>query len=53
MLEHCLGLVVEAAIPEGGDQVTDGFSLNADVWCQDVVAYCQLAGNYDHAVPVE
>lgn len=53
MLEHRLSLVVEAPVSERSDQVTDGFPLNTDVWCQDVIAYCQLAGDYDHAISVE
>lgn len=53
MLEHRLGLVEEAAVFEGGDQVADGFALDADVGGDHVVAYCEHAGDYLHGAAVE
>lgn len=50
---HCFGLVVEAAVAEGGDEVADGLALDADVWGEDVVADCYLAGDDDYVVAVE
>ena len=53
MLEHRLGLVEEAAVFEGGDQVADGFALDANVGCDHVVTYCEHAGDDLHSAAVQ
>lgn len=53
MLEHCFGLVEEAPVLEGGDEIADGFAFDAYCGCGDVVADCEHAGDDDHAAAVE
>lgn len=53
VLQHCLGLVEEPAVLEGGDQVRDGFAFDADLRGEHVVAYCEHAGDDDYRASVQ
>lgn len=53
MLRHGLGLVVEAAVAEGGNEITDGLALDTDVWGEDIVTDGDLAGYNDHIIAME
>ena len=53
VLEHGFGLVEEAAGLEGGDEVFDGFALDADLRREHVVAYREHAGDDDVGAAVE
>lgn len=53
VLEHGLGLGEEAAVFEGGDEVADGFALDADGGREDVVADGEHAWDYYHGPPVQ
>lgn len=53
MLEHGLGLVVEPAIAQRGNQVAYGLALHTDVRGEHVVAHGQLAGDDEDVVSVE
>ena len=53
MLEHGLRLVEQTPIFERGDEVADGFALDADRGGEDVIADCEHTGDDDHAAAVE
>lgn len=53
MLEHRLCLIEQTAVFEGGDEVADRFTFDADGGGEDVIADCEHAGDDDHTPAVE